>query len=235
MAPGLAIRPKLFTSFEPIPEHNAIEEYRSFEAKPNKISKPPTRTLSNASTRSNASIRSVGSIRSISSTSSAPPPLPSPAAYPMYPGLQTATIERIRKPDSTPVILNRPRRLAGTTASGARYGPIPQPQKSMLGQWSVHDRNEQQDSQAWATANQLLNRRPSTAGSVASSRPSSRGLAANELFSTLPEEVLHVIVENLKDLHLAAESDSCATCWMRDLCNLSVTTRRWNKIARSAL
>jgi hypothetical protein len=59
--------------------------------------------------------------------------------------------------------------------------------------------------------------------------------APGELFAALPGEVLELILDELKQLHLAKGSDSCATCWMRDLCSVSLSARKWYKFARTAL
>lgn len=54
-------------------------------------------------------------------------------------------------------------------------------------------------------------------------------------FASLPVEVLEVILEMLRELHLDKGSESCATCWMRDVCNVAVCSRKWSKAARLAL
>ncbi|KAB5581048.1 hypothetical protein GE09DRAFT_1084692 [Coniochaeta sp. 2T2.1] len=56
-----------------------------------------------------------------------------------------------------------------------------------------------------------------------------------EIFAALPGEVLELILEELKKLHLQPGSDSCATCWMRDCCSLALSARKWAKFARTAL
>ncbi|KAK3392917.1 hypothetical protein B0H63DRAFT_3314 [Podospora didyma] len=56
-----------------------------------------------------------------------------------------------------------------------------------------------------------------------------------ELFAALPGEVLELILVELRKLHLQAGSDSCATCWMRDCCNIAVSNRKFLKYAREAL
>lgn len=56
-----------------------------------------------------------------------------------------------------------------------------------------------------------------------------------ELFSALPGEVLGMILDEVKKLHLAPGSISCATCWMRDACSVALSARRWLKYARTAL
>lgn len=51
----------------------------------------------------------------------------------------------------------------------------------------------------------------------------------------LPGEVLDAILEMLKELHPGGQSDSCATCWMRDLCSLSLCSRSCARAAGRAL
>jgi hypothetical protein len=51
----------------------------------------------------------------------------------------------------------------------------------------------------------------------------------------LPDEVMARILRELKTLHLGAGAESCATCWMRDLCSLSLVSRKWLGPARTAL
>ncbi|KAL6873120.1 hypothetical protein J3F83DRAFT_732119 [Trichoderma novae-zelandiae] len=57
----------------------------------------------------------------------------------------------------------------------------------------------------------------------------------NELFGLLPGEVLDLVLRSLKGLHLDKNSDSCATCMMRDLCSAALCSRRWYKHARVVL
>jgi hypothetical protein len=56
-----------------------------------------------------------------------------------------------------------------------------------------------------------------------------------ELFAALPGEVLEMMLEELRKLHLQPGSTSCATCWMRDCCSIAVSARRFLKYAREAL
>ncbi|KAI1440860.1 hypothetical protein F5Y02DRAFT_411202 [Annulohypoxylon stygium] len=56
-----------------------------------------------------------------------------------------------------------------------------------------------------------------------------------ELFDALPEEVLGLILDELKKLHLKPGSASCATCMMRDLCSAAVSAKKLLKVARVAL
>jgi hypothetical protein len=56
-----------------------------------------------------------------------------------------------------------------------------------------------------------------------------------EGFKKLPEEILLVVLAELKKLHLEVGSLSCATCWMRDLINLGQSCRKWWGAARCLL
>ncbi|KXX76120.1 hypothetical protein MMYC01_206295 [Madurella mycetomatis] len=56
-----------------------------------------------------------------------------------------------------------------------------------------------------------------------------------ELFAALPGEVLELILDELRKLHLRPGSSSCATCWMRDCCSAAVSARKFLKYAREAL
>ncbi|RDA84802.1 hypothetical protein CP532_6540 [Ophiocordyceps camponoti-leonardi (nom. inval.)] len=53
--------------------------------------------------------------------------------------------------------------------------------------------------------------------------------------ASLPDEVFEVVTDMLKELHLGPRSESCATCWMRDLCSLCLCNRKLSRIARRAL
>ncbi|KAI1430124.1 hypothetical protein F5Y12DRAFT_709135 [Xylaria sp. FL1777] len=56
-----------------------------------------------------------------------------------------------------------------------------------------------------------------------------------ELFAALPDEVLGLILQKLKESHLKPGSSSCATCMMRDLCSVAVSAKKLLKVARLAL
>ncbi|QSZ28958.1 hypothetical protein DSL72_003465 [Monilinia vaccinii-corymbosi] len=54
-------------------------------------------------------------------------------------------------------------------------------------------------------------------------------------FLKLPEEILLVILRELKESHLKAGSLSCATCWMRDLQSLGLSNKKWWSAVRVTL
>lgn len=56
----------------------------------------------------------------------------------------------------------------------------------------------------------------------------------NELFDKLPHEVLDMVMSHLRQLHLE-KSSSCATCWLRDCCEIAICSRGWLKAARNAM
>ncbi len=56
-----------------------------------------------------------------------------------------------------------------------------------------------------------------------------------EGFKKLPEEILLVVLSELRKLHLGTGSLSCSTCWMRDLTNLGLSCQKWWRAARIAL
>lgn len=59
--------------------------------------------------------------------------------------------------------------------------------------------------------------------------------APNEIFNKLPAEVLRLILDHLKNLHLQRQGNGCATCWMRNCCAVSLCNRKMLPIARAAL
>ncbi|KAK4174892.1 hypothetical protein QBC36DRAFT_347544 [Triangularia setosa] len=62
-----------------------------------------------------------------------------------------------------------------------------------------------------------------------------RKKSQGELFAALPGEVLELILEELRKLHLSPGQNSCATCWMRDCCSVALSARKFLKYAREAL
>ena len=61
--------------------------------------------------------------------------------------------------------------------------------------------------------------------------------APGEAFRNLPKEILMVVLERLQLFHLMGKhgTETCSTCWMRDLCSLSLTSRKWAAAARPKL
>lgn len=69
---------------------------------------------------------------------------------------------------------------------------------------------------------------PKTSNDFAPSPP-------GEGFRRLPEEILLVVLAELRKSHLHPGSLSCSTCYMRDLTSLSLSCRKWWGAARIAL
>ena len=55
------------------------------------------------------------------------------------------------------------------------------------------------------------------------------------LFKRLPQEIYDCILQHLANVHLSVSSTSCATCYMRDLCSLALTSRAWDRAVRTQL
>jgi hypothetical protein len=147
------------------------------------------------------------------------PPAPFQQPYPMYSGLQQAPMVRPKAfRDSAPIPLNVPRRLSSSSS------PISQ---------IVMDSNQ--------AAQGVVAMSPRTSWSPPITSPMHYRFRravprrSNETFAALPVEVLELILEKLKQLHLGAGSTSCTTCWMRDLCNVCLSSRKWAQSARAAL
>ena len=51
----------------------------------------------------------------------------------------------------------------------------------------------------------------------------------------LPEEVLVLILSMLRETHLQPGSNSCATCYMRDMTNLALSCKKWMNISQPFL
>ncbi|KND89465.1 hypothetical protein TOPH_05916 [Tolypocladium ophioglossoides CBS 100239] len=150
--------------------------------------------------------------------------------YPMYPGLHTPTTDRNRSTDSIPTTLNRPRKLSGSSNSALSTGrPQENPSPGTRSpSWGSIASYESFESAGWRPS-YLQHQRPAPIkGLRTRAKP-------DEMFASLPGEVLEVVLEMLKELHLGRRSDSCATCWMRDLCSLALCSRKWYKVARLAL
>ncbi|KAM0341324.1 hypothetical protein ACHAPU_010067 [Fusarium lateritium] len=152
---------------------------------------------------------------------------------PTYAVLETPLADPSKNRDAIPHSMTRPRKLSNNsvtttssfqsreTMSSARRTPS----------WGSRTSLETTDpSSQWRP--EYMYQRPTPIKKQSYSRPP---LKANELFSRLPTEVLSAILEQLRDLHLDDKSGSCATCWMRDVSNISVSCRMWHKPAQTAL
>ncbi|TWU74587.1 hypothetical protein ED733_006605 [Metarhizium rileyi] len=151
------------------------------------------------------------------------------SAYSMYSGLQTPKFNLKPSMEALPT-LNRPRKLVGTPQSSCTGGlprmPIELRSKSPF--WRKEPGHEQADLSNW----RLSYTQPQTPAPLKRRKSRAR---SGDMFATLPGEVLEVILEMLKQIHLEKGSESCATCWMRDVGNVAVCSQRWYKAARLVL
>ncbi|KAM3442731.1 hypothetical protein MY4824_000872 [Beauveria thailandica] len=269
MSPTLVVRPMHPPAFETIPELAPVLEYHtsrganttsnrnsvSFSAS----SRHPQSTVGRAiRKRSSAVPTPTPTTPTTLAARSQLPPLNTalPLAYPMYPGLQTASNTTTGMSNTTtattsagstapptatimsrrgqePRSLNRPRKIS---TSFSRHGspcspkcpsyetpPPPPPQQQQY-------RIQYQSPTSSSPPSSLLPRPPQQ-----QKKPAPE---PNALFGTLPGEVLQVVLEWLRHLHLddpASTTRSCATCWARDLCSLGLASRKWSEVARLAL
>ncbi|KAG5751812.1 hypothetical protein H9Q70_005552 [Fusarium xylarioides] len=156
-----------------------------------------------------------------------------PTAYPRptYAVLETPLADPTNaRPNAT---LNRPRKLSNnsvTTASSfqSRESMVSARRTPSWGSRTSMETNE--STSQWRP--EYMYQRPMPIKKLSSSRAP---LQPNELFARLPSEILSNILEQLRDIHLEDKSGSCATCWMRDACNIAVACRKWYRSAQIAL
>jgi hypothetical protein len=145
-----------------------------------------------------------------------------------------------RTDNPTPAPLNRPRRLSNTSGGSSipvavsstsapqgppvRNGPPPRPPQA-FGPPSLRPR-----SSSWGSTSP-----GAQAATTWRLKPYRAPRVSSELIMVLPDEVLDLIMAELKKLHLDEGRESCATCWMRDMCSLSLVSRKWLGPARTAL
>lgn len=153
------------------------------------------------------------------------------SVYPMYPGLQTSTTNKPNYRDSAPIPLNTPRRLSNSPGMPPTMPHSRQSMDSKASPRGIITNIEPVESLPKIPS--YSKSRHIRAMSVGPKRRVMR--KPDEMFATLPNEVLELILEKLKQLHLGAGSISCTTCWMRDLCNVCLASQRWAPVARTAL
>ncbi|KPM43834.1 hypothetical protein AK830_g2716 [Neonectria ditissima] len=156
--------------------------------------------------------------------------------YPIYPELNAPVSDTTQSTESLPMAkLNRPRKLSNN--SSPNISNVYSQETMVMGSgrrtasWGGKTSLDSAESTAkWRP--EYLYQRPMPIKRQAPVRPT---LQPNELLARLPGEVLGLILAKLRDLHLGPRNDSCATCWMRDVCNVSSASRKWYKAARIAL
>lgn len=83
--------------------------------------------------------------------------------------------------------------------------------------------------------------RPSSSGgAVRSSLPAQHRISRSTkpplpMFKRLPLEIYSCILEQLRMSHSSPPSQSCATCYLRDLYSLALVSRTWDRAARMKL
>ncbi|KAH7329077.1 hypothetical protein B0I35DRAFT_35806 [Stachybotrys elegans] len=160
--------------------------------------------------------------------------------YPMYSGLQTSPGRRPKSYDvSPPFALNRPRRLSNN--STATTSTTRSSQSGFSGS-RTPSRGSMTSVESVDTNSSARQDRPGKPAGFAVTNPYYQPAAATapvaapaKILDVLPGEVIQLVLANLKDLHLNKASDSCATCYMRDLCSVSLSSRRAAKFAQAAL
>ncbi|KAL0938804.1 uncharacterized protein CTRU02_205414 [Colletotrichum truncatum] len=158
-----------------------------------------------------------------------PPPRTS-SRIPRTPyALQTTPTEVKGVVEAMPSPLNRPRKLS--QASTVTVSSVNSPRESF---------ETRSRSASWNSSRTSFESRDSWKPDYLHNRPSQpvafrKKAKPGEIFAKLPGEVLELILGELKKLHLDKNKESCATCWMRDLCSISLTARKWCKYARVAL
>lgn len=152
--------------------------------------------------------------------------------YSIYPGLATPPhVDPSRVSEAMPASQNRPRNLSNTSTAtlSSMHSSSRESTRSASSSGSRTSYESMQSASQWRP--DYMYQRPMP---LKKRKPPVKA-KPNQIFASLPSEVLGLIVDNLKDLHFQPKSFSCATCWMRDLCNLSLASRKWYKVARIAL
>jgi hypothetical protein len=172
-----------------------------------------------------------------------------------YPGLQAPIVDPNKALDTLPMGLNRPRKLStgsiNTSMSRDSFqSRISYESRARSSSWSSQASQMSQTSYNSTEPSPSPSPTPSPSHTHSSSprrqshyvfqRPAPikawrMKKPPGEIFASLPGAVLEVILAQLKKLHLGRGCESCATCWMRDVCNISLTSRKWAKVARTAL
>ena len=86
-------------------------------------------------------------------------------------------------------------------------------------------------STAYTTATSMGSRR----SSFTSQQKSRSTLPPPPIFKRLPLEIYGCILQQLKSVHQEQYIQSCATCHLRDLYNLALTSRAWDRAVRVQL
>lgn len=150
---------------------------------------------------------------------------------PAHPGLPYAKVPGTPPPTA----LNSPRKLAGSPTSSASTMFSRESIRSEMQRSSWGSKTSLGSSDSYETGHRRHSDFPYGTRTPELLKRQRTLPRTGEQFAELPGEVLELILDMLKRAHLDRASDSCATCWMRDLCNVSLASRRWSKFARAAL
>ncbi|KAF1736906.1 hypothetical protein CRV24_002518 [Beauveria bassiana] len=271
MSPTLAMRPMHHPpAFETIPELAPVLEYQYYTSSGSGANTSSNCNNSVSFSASPSSLHSRNTARKHSSavptTVTAPSQLPPldtalPLAYPMYPGLQTAS-NTITTTSTTG--MSNTNTTTAITAAGSTAGPpttnimsrrgqeprslnhlhvvfaprrLTFPPKCPSYETSQQYRIQYQSPTSSSPPLSILPRPPQQQQQQQrKKKQKSPPEQPNALFGTLPGEVLQVVLEWLQSVHLdSSTSTSCATCWARDLCSLCLASRKWSEVARLAL
>ena len=107
----------------------------------------------------------------------------------------------------------------------------PATQRSSISSYASLGSEPSNYSFAHTTATSLGSRRSSFTGQA---RSRSRG-PRPPTFTNLPPEIYECIIQQLRYSHFEPSSQSCATCYARDLYSLALTSRGWDRAVRIQL
>lgn len=136
--------------------------------------------------------------------------------------------------DGYPFVLNRPRKLSATTVTVKPVTPSNVvDSRSRSSSWSSQTTILSKESAMYPTYQpDPGHRTPSPTKTVFAKKITRQ---PGEAFASLPPTVLCNILAKLRESHLEPKSDSCSTCWMRDVCAVAVVSKKWYGLAQVAL
>lgn len=92
-------------------------------------------------------------------------------------------------------------------------------------------------AKAWEMHSNHFQRRPVSIFSVSSGPRHSKTPSIMQplIFQRLPREVFACVMQQLEVLHFGKGAQNCTSCYLRDLYNIALTSRSWDKAARAKL
>lgn len=138
-----------------------------------------------------------------------------------------------RVPGTPPLsALNSPRRLSNSSNSSALSRESARSELQRASSWGSKTSFESFESGHWKP----VDFGPRSPGAAPTGQSQGQHDEDASLLDRLPDAVLGCVLDQLKDLHLNQKAGgTCATCWMRDVCSVSLASRKWSKAARVAL